>query len=86
MFMKNLMIPAAVAMLAFGPAYAGGKSEHAGERGDFVAEAKADRQDESGPSGWGQRVADRANGSMENPYGNLGGYLREKSEGPSGGN
>ena len=84
MFLKKLALPASLMLLA-APVWADGGSDYAGERGDLIAEAKEDRQTEAvHPNGWGQRVSDRANGTMENPFGNLGGYLRANSEGPSG--
>ena len=76
---------AATAALAISSTFAmAGAPNTPGEKGDLIAESKADRQADAGhPSGWGQRVSDRANGTMDNPYGNLGGYLKSRASGPN---
>ncbi len=74
---------AAIAVFAAVPALAGAP-DTPGERGDLVNKSREHWQNATGDkSGWGQRVSDKANGTVANPDGNLGGYLDRVSDGPN---
>ena len=76
-----LFVPALTLSLAV-PAVAG-SPDHAGERGGLVETSREGWQAVKGPSGWGQRVSSKANGTVSNPDGNLGNYLGRMADGPS---
>ncbi len=73
---------AAIFVFAGAPAFAGAP-DNPGERGDLVNDSREYWQGRNGKSGWGQRVSDKANGTVPNPDGNLGGYLDRMSAGPN---
>ena len=72
---KTLATLAALTLAATGPAFAG-QSDDAGRKGDLVQDSKSYWKGKNGASGWGQRVSDKANGTVDNPDGSLGGYLK----------
>jgi hypothetical protein len=77
---------ATIIVFAVAPVLAGAP-DMPGERGDLVNESREHWQDATGEKGgWGQRVSDKANGTVANPDGNLGGYLDRISEGPNSDN
>lgn len=74
---------AAIIVFVAAPVFAGAP-DAPGERGDLVNSSRGYWQGETGErKGWGQRVSDKANGTIPNPDGNLGGYLDRMSEGPN---
>ena len=74
---------AAIIVFAVAPVFAGAPDKP-GERGNLVNNSREHWQDAtSEKSGWGQRVSDKANGTVANPDGSLGGYLDRMSEGPN---
>lgn len=81
---KNLLSLALVASFAALPALAAGNDDP-GRKGELVQTSKDAWQAENGPSGWGQRVSDKANGTVDNPDKNLGGYLRRMDPNPNAG-
>ena len=83
MSIKRTAGMAAIVVFAVAPAFAGAPDEP-GERGDLVNDSREYWQGATDDkSGWGQRVSDKANGTVANPDGNLGGYLDRSSAGPN---
>lgn len=81
-FTKSLFLAPVLALSMAVPVVAG-SPDHAGERGDLVETSREAWQSTNGPSGWGQRVSSKANGTVSNPDGNLGNFLGRMADGPS---
>ena len=79
---KTLISLAVAASFAALPAMANG-NENPGVKGELVQKSKDAWQAANGPSGWGQRVSDKANGTVKNDDKNLGGYLDRMAPNPS---
>ena len=74
---------ASIVVFAVAPVFAGAP-DTPGERGNLVNDSREHWQNANGDKrAWGQRVSDKANGTVANPDGNLGGYLDRMSEGPN---